>query len=339
MELARCREILVDRTPRAASTCRRRAPRTTTSTWAAAYPSGRPRCRGCVRGSAAFQDLASDYRRVHAMLAASHADALARAAATPLGLHQMWLTGLPRHDLVTRHSRPCPLTCARRAVAARAPRRPPPAGAVAAAGSPARTFSDEERDWLAAWCRRHDAVLGVREGAVDRPGSHTQTLARTVPGVSPAATCPTPRWCSASPTRCSPTTPTRLSTSCSPDVRCSTCFRSAPADADTASRSPTIRPRLAAGPGVHVVRGAHRRARDRVRGDGRRSPARLRARRRARVRAHRRPVRVAGWSSGSAASTSTPSRVLNSFWRRASRRWAGRSLDLAHDAAALRPST
>ncbi len=36
------------------------------------------------------------------MVVASRADALAKAAATPLNLHQMWLTGLPRHDLVVR---------------------------------------------------------------------------------------------------------------------------------------------------------------------------------------------------------------------------------------------
>ena len=44
-------------------------------------------------------------------------------------------------------------------------------------GRPVRTFTEEEREWLAAWCRRQDAVLGVREGAVDSVGSHTQTLA------------------------------------------------------------------------------------------------------------------------------------------------------------------
>ena len=41
--------------------------------------------------------------------------------------------------------------------------------------------------------------------------------------LSPRATCPTPRWCSASPTPWSPTTPTRPSTSCSPAGRCCTC--------------------------------------------------------------------------------------------------------------------
>ena len=36
------------------------------------------------------------------MVVASRADALAKAAGTPLNLQQLWLTGLPRHDLVTR---------------------------------------------------------------------------------------------------------------------------------------------------------------------------------------------------------------------------------------------
>jgi len=112
------------------------------------------------------------------MLVSSRADALAQAAATPLALHQMWLTGLPRHDLVTRthDALPDDLRLAEQALRDRlAGRRllvlwPRP-------GRPARTFTDEELTWLAGWCRRHDAVIGVREGAVDRLGSHTQTLA------------------------------------------------------------------------------------------------------------------------------------------------------------------
>ena len=169
MELARCREILVDRTPRAALDL-------PTSRTAHHYvhlggglPIGPAALSRLRRGSGAYQDLASDYRRVHAMLAASRADALARAAATPLGLHQLWLTGLPRHDLVTRahEALPADLQRAEQALRDRLGGRrllvlwPRP-------GRPVRTFSEDEREWLAAWCRRHDAVLGVREGAVDR---------------------------------------------------------------------------------------------------------------------------------------------------------------------------
>ena len=178
MELARCREILVDRTPRAALDL-------PTSRTAHHYvhlggglPIGPTALSRRPRGTAAYQDLASDYRRVHAMLTASDADALVRAATTPLGLHQMWVTGLPRHDLVARahDALPADLQRAERSLRERLDGRrllvlwPRP-------GRPARTFADEEREWIASWCRRHDAVLGVREGAVDRAGSHTQTLA------------------------------------------------------------------------------------------------------------------------------------------------------------------
>ena len=124
------------------------------------------------RGSKAFRDAAADYRRLNAMVVASQADALAKAAATPLNLHQLWMTGLPRHDLVTRSLDRLPDDLAVRSRSC--------ATGSAAAGSSScgrdrddvRTgFDDAQRDWLATWCRRHDAVLGVREGAGGPAGS------------------------------------------------------------------------------------------------------------------------------------------------------------------------
>ena len=179
-ELARCREILLDRTPRA--TVDVPLPKT----WhhfvhlGSGLPVGRGPLERMPRGSKALQDLAADYRRLNAMVVASRADAMAKAAGTPLNLHQLWLTGVPRHDLVTRayDALPDDLRRAEQDLRRRLGGRrlvvlwPRP-------DRPARQFSDAERDRLAEWCRRHDAVLGVREGAVDRSGSLTQTLTPT----------------------------------------------------------------------------------------------------------------------------------------------------------------
>ena len=176
-QLAQCREILFDATPRATLD----VPLPKNSHHFVNLGSGLPLGPGPLervpRGSTAFKDLATDYRRLNAMVVASRADALAKAAGTPLNLHQLWLTGLPRHDLVTRDFEALPDDLRRAEQALRdrlAGRRlvvlwPAP-------GRPARSYSDVERGRLAAWCERHDAVLGVREGAVDRPGSLTQTL-------------------------------------------------------------------------------------------------------------------------------------------------------------------
>jgi hypothetical protein len=176
-QLARCREILLDRPPRAAVDLPLPQQVHQFVHLGTGLPVGRTGLAALPRGSKAFRDAATDYRRLNAMVVASQADALAKAAATPLNLHQLWLTGLPRHDLVTRayDALPDDLRRAEHELRVRLDGRrlvvlwPRP-------GRPAWRFSDTERDRLAEWCRRHDAVLGVREGAVDRSGSLTQTL-------------------------------------------------------------------------------------------------------------------------------------------------------------------
>ncbi len=176
-ELAKCGEVLVDRTPRKVVDV------PLTKGWhhvvhlGSGLPVGPGPLERARRGSNAFKSLATDYRRLNAMVVASRADALAKAAGTPLNLHQLWLTGLPRHDLVTREydALPDDLRTAERELRDRlAGRRL--VMLWPRADRPARAFSDAESDRLTAWCRRHDVVLGVREGAVDRPGSLTQTL-------------------------------------------------------------------------------------------------------------------------------------------------------------------
>ena len=176
-QLARCREIFVDRPPRAALGLSLAKGVHQLVHVGSGVPIGEGGLAALDRGSQAFRDAAADYRRLNAMVVASQADALAKAAATPLNLHQLWMTGLPRHDLVTsRHDAlPVDLRQAEQELRDRLGDRrlvvlwPRP-------GRSPSTFSDSEREWLASWCQRQDAVLGVRESQVDRPGSLTQTL-------------------------------------------------------------------------------------------------------------------------------------------------------------------
>jgi hypothetical protein len=102
---------------------------------------------------------------------------MAKAAATPLNLHQLWPTGLPRHDLVTRalDALPGDLQSAEHDLRERLAGRRLVLLWTRSAG-PALTLAGHERERLLLWCRDHDAVLGVRETAVDRPGSLTQVL-------------------------------------------------------------------------------------------------------------------------------------------------------------------
>ena len=176
-KLARCREIFLAQTPRASIDLPVAKGLHQFVHVGTGLPIGQGGLAALDRGSKAFRDAASDYRRLNVMVAASRADAFAKAAATPLNLHQLWVTGLPRHDLVTRSLDRLPDDLRHQEQDLRdrlAGRRllvlwPRP-------GRRPRPFDDAQRDWLAAWCGRHDAVLGVREAAVDRAGSYTQLL-------------------------------------------------------------------------------------------------------------------------------------------------------------------
>ena len=184
-ELARCREIL--RRPDAArprSTCRCRRTAHHFVHVGSGLPIGPPRCRAAPRLDAP----SSDARRATTG-ACTRWWRPARPTRWPRrpprrsSLHQLWLTGLPRHDLVTRacDGLPDDLRAPEQELRDRLGR--PPAGRAVAATGSARPHpsTTAERDWLAAWCRRHDVVLGVREGAVDRAGQpDTQTARRRI---------------------------------------------------------------------------------------------------------------------------------------------------------------
>ena len=170
------------------------------------------------------------------MVAASRADALAKAAATPLNLHQLWLTGLPRHDLVTRSLEPLPADLrAPGAGAARPARWPPAAGAVAAARTPPSHRSPTSRAGLARGVvpAATTRSSGCAREPVDRAGQpHPDADADRGLGALRTAACPTPRWCSGWPMPWSPTTPTRPSTSCSPGDHCCTALPNRPTPDD-----------------------------------------------------------------------------------------------------------
>ncbi len=211
----------------------------------------------------------------------------------------------------SRTSRPCPTTCGGRAVAAR---RGWPAAACScsgrAPGRPARTFSDDERELARRVVpptrrrpRRPRGCRRPRSAAIPRP-----SRPRSVES-APRAACPTPRWCSASPTRCSPTTPTsrRL-----PAHRPPSAAPASDARAATSARraaSATTRPRpscrvLCAGPSTSSTAPSRQSSTRRTPTDARRLPS-VRSTWRSHIPT---TCRAGGWSSASAASTSTPDR-------------------------------
>jgi hypothetical protein len=123
--------------------------------------------------------------RLMARAVASHAEALARAAASPrAGLDHLWLTGLPRHDLIVRADLPEDLTREEAALRERLDGRrllvfwPRP-------GSIPPSLEPGQLGRLADWASLHDTVIGVRETAVDSPLSWTWAL-RPVVGVGVA---------------------------------------------------------------------------------------------------------------------------------------------------------
>jgi hypothetical protein len=124
--------------------------------------------------------------RLAARAVASHAEALARAASSPRpGLDHLWVTGLPRHDLVVRASLPGDLAREEADLRARLGGRrllvfwPRP-------GAKPPGLDTAELGRLADWATAHHAVIGVRETVVDSPHSWTYAL-RPVVGVGVAA--------------------------------------------------------------------------------------------------------------------------------------------------------
>lgn len=125
------------------------------------------------------EGTAEENARCHAVVTSPALDRLASAAAFfPLTFDQIWPTGAPRNDLLTRDLEALPedlqaqerrlrkLLGGRRLVLF-TPTYDPQQG-----GYP--VYGDDQLAWLDAWCKRHDVVLGFR----DDPADPSRLLAR-----------------------------------------------------------------------------------------------------------------------------------------------------------------
>ena len=128
--------------------------------------------------------LMAHHRPCRAVITSSRFDTLAMTAAFhPLTYDDMWPTGLPRNDFVVRERTCCRRTCASRSsgcVSLVGDRRlvlfAPTFKDAQAAGY--YDFSEQELSWLADWCERENAVLGVREHMADTARTYSRAFAR-----------------------------------------------------------------------------------------------------------------------------------------------------------------
>ena len=248
--------------------------------------------RSAIAARRPSRTLASDYRRLNAMVVASKADA---------------------HGQGRRHSAQPASAVADRSAPAR-PGDPPPTTPFPT------TCVGQSRScatgWAAVawWCSGRDradaatGVLGRRAGPARRvvpparrrprrprgrgrpPGSLTQTLTPVGAWGLSARRMPDPPSCCGWPMRWSPTTPTRPSTSCSRAARCS--YSDPERRQGRAGRTLPARDRPA-GTGAVARSTSSWPPSRRFRATGRRAGRRLPTRRRLRLRPHRRPVGVA----------------------------------------------
>jgi CDP-glycerol glycerophosphotransferase (TagB/SpsB family) len=128
--------------------------------------------------------LAEEHRKCRAVIAASRVDAMAMASAFyPLTYNDVWITGLPRHDFITRPENELPahlheqarrlrqLLNGRRLVLFVPTFRQGQEDAYYA-------FDDAELAQLRQWLDRHDAVIGVREHMADTAHVYATALGR-----------------------------------------------------------------------------------------------------------------------------------------------------------------
>jgi CDP-glycerol glycerophosphotransferase (TagB/SpsB family) len=126
--------------------------------------------------------VAREHASNRCVIASSSTDRLAITAAFyPLTFDHVWVTGLPRNDLLLRPDERLPSDLVAQQAALRdeiGDRRLvlylPTFRNAQAAG--AYRFSEEERTFLADWCDRHNAVLGIREHMADTSRSYSRNL-------------------------------------------------------------------------------------------------------------------------------------------------------------------
>jgi CDP-glycerol glycerophosphotransferase (TagB/SpsB family) len=118
--------------------------------------------------------LSKEHRKCRAVIAASSVDAMAMASAFyPLSYNDVWVTGLPRHDFITRPQDELPahlreqsarleqLLDGRRLVLFVPTFRQAQEDAY-------YRFGQQELAWLSQWLERNRAVIGVREHMADQ---------------------------------------------------------------------------------------------------------------------------------------------------------------------------
>jgi CDP-glycerol glycerophosphotransferase (TagB/SpsB family) len=120
--------------------------------------------------------------RTTSVVASSRMDALAiNAAFFPASYPDVWVTGLPRNDFVTRQDESLPADL----LAAADRLREEVAGRRLVLFLPTfkdgqadayYTFSDEEVHRLTAWAQRHNAVIGVRQHMADKAKMYAKLL-------------------------------------------------------------------------------------------------------------------------------------------------------------------
>jgi len=127
--------------------------------------------------------LAQEHRKCRAVIAASRVDATAMASAFyPLTYNDVWITGLPRHDFITRPENELPVHLREQAARLESllgGRRLVLFVPTFRQGQEDAyyTFSDAELAWLRQWLEKHDAVIGVREHMADTAHVYGDALA------------------------------------------------------------------------------------------------------------------------------------------------------------------
>ncbi len=129
------------------------------------------------------EHVAAEHARNRAVITSSKVDRLAMTAAFhPMTFDQMWLTGLPRNDfVVSSHDRlPEDLREQERELSRLVGDRKLvlflPTFRNVREDAYYR-FSPDEISWWQDWCRRHDAVLGIREHMADSSRVYSTDLA------------------------------------------------------------------------------------------------------------------------------------------------------------------
>lgn len=126
--------------------------------------------------------ISAEHARCHAVIASSKVDRLAMAAAFyPLTFHDVWITGLPRNDMILRDEKLLPIDFQeqlgrlRQALAGRRLVLFAPTFRNAQAQG-YYSFNEAERQALADCLNANGAVLGIREHMADKAHSYSESL-------------------------------------------------------------------------------------------------------------------------------------------------------------------